>query len=157
MRRTRIARLPLLSLALGGCGPQAPDDATMGRAVRERMGGPTPICLLQYVHLEPAARLPVDEETARHVVDLGSLGLVQVEQAGEVVVLHATARAQPFVRGGQLCLAQYRSGQLKSLADRTVTAGGRTTLVAHITPVVKPAPNVPPHWPASPVSRPSGG
>ena len=140
------AALLALSLALGGCGGQEPNDANIGKAVRERMGGPKPLCLLQYVNLEQRASYPVDEVTARQMVDLSSLGLIEVGQEGEVFMLHATAKAQPFVRGGQLCLAQYRYGKLKSLADKKVTASGLNSLVAHITPVIEPAPNVPPHW-----------
>ena len=135
-----------LSLVLGGCGGQEPNDANIGQAVRERMGGAKPICLLQYVNLEQRASFPVDEETAKQMADLTSLGLIEVEQDGELFTLHATAKAQPFVKDGQLCLAQYRYGKLKSLADKKVTASGLNTLVAHITPVIEPAPKVPPHW-----------
>lgn len=146
MRIAFTAVLLPLSLALGGCGGQEPNDANIGKAVRERMGGAKPICLLQYVKLEQATSYPVDEVTAKQMADLGSLGLIEVEQDGELFMLHATAKAQPFVQDGQLCLAQYRYGKLKSLADKKVTASGLNTVVAHITPVVEPAPNVPPHW-----------
>ena len=148
MRTLLTAVLLPLSLVLGGCGSQKPEpnDANIGQAVKERMGGPKPICLLQSVNLEQLTSLPVSEETAKQIADLSSLGLIEVEQDGELFVLHATAKAQPFVRDAELCLAQYSYGKLKSLSGKKVTSSGLNTLLAHITPVIEPAPNVPPHW-----------
>ena len=146
MRIPALAILAPLALGLGACGDRGPNDANIGRAVRDHMGGARPICLPQYVKLEEPSSDLVDEETAQDVKDLAALGLIQVEREDDVFVMHATARARPFVKGGQLCLAQYRYGKLKSLADSKVTGGGLNTLVAHITPIVEPAPNVPARW-----------
>lgn len=148
MRTLLTAVLLPLSLVLGGCGSQKPEpnDANIGQAVKEHMGGPKPICLPQYVNLEEWTSYPVDEITAKQMVDLSSLGLIEAEQDSEKFILYATTKAQPFVKNGQLCLAQYRYGKLKSLADQKVTSSGLNTLVAHITPVIEAASNVPPHW-----------
>lgn len=146
MRLFPVAILTFLALSLGACSSGEPSDANIGKAVRDRMGGAKPICLPQYVKLEEPTTYPVDEETAKDVADLSSLGLIEVEEEGNVFVLHAMAKAAPFVKDRQLCLAQYRYGKLKSLTDRKVTGSGLNTLVAHITPVIEPAPNVPPHW-----------
>ncbi|MPY68220.1 hypothetical protein F8S09_16310 [Deinococcus sp. SDU3-2] len=137
----------LVAASLSACGNDEPNDANIDQAVRARMGGkPKAICVPEYVKLDEPFRAPVDDRTAQDVEDLAALGLVEVEQGSDVFTLQARPKAQPYIEHGQLCLARYSYGKLKSLADRQVNSGGLKTLVAHITPVVEPMPGVPPHW-----------
>lgn len=147
MRLTpKVTILFLMTLSLSACGNDEPNDANIGQAVKARMGGPKAICLPEYVKLGEPTSSPVDERTEQDVEDLAALGLIRVEEDGDVFTLQVTPKAQPYVEHDQLCLAQYSYGKLKTLADRQVNGSGLNTLVAHITPVVEPAPTVPAHW-----------
>lgn len=143
---TRATILFLTTFSLSACGNDEPNDANIGQAVKARMGGPKAICLPEYVKLGEPVSSPVDERTEQDVKDLAALGLLRVEEDGDVFTLQATPKAQPYIEHDQLCLAQYSYGKLKSVADKRVTDSGLNTLVAHITPVVEPAPTVPAHW-----------
>lgn len=141
------AAILLTMLALSACsGSDEPNDTNIRKAVEARMGGSKLICRPEYVKLNEQAAYPVDERTAQDMADLSRLGLIEVQGDDQVFVLKATPKAQPYVRDGQLCLAQFRYGKLGSVADRKVTSSGLNTLVAHITPIIEPAPTVPAHW-----------
>jgi len=135
----------LLVLSFGD-GRQAPNDANIGRAVRERLGGAAPICAPRHIKVGELVGYPLSDDTARDIADLSSLGLLELEGDDRSVMIRATAKGQPYVRDGQFCLAQYSYGHLKSLADTRVTDSGLNTLVAHVEPVIEPLPNVPAAW-----------
>lgn len=124
-------------------------DRNVMRAVQERMIRPGRLCLPTYVKFGKAEPLPMDEKSAREVADLSALGLVQADAeqtTGEQLVLRVTAKGQPFVAGGQLCLAQYRYGRLKGTADQRVSEGGRAMINAKIEPTIEPLSGVNPEW-----------
>ena len=136
-------------LALSVTNERVLSDGEARQAVQLRLPVPAKMCFPTYADLGQTIGLPTTETTSQEVADLTALGLVEADPeltTSEQLVLHPTAKGQPFVQGSKVCLAQYSYGHLKSVADQHVTEGGQQALVAKIEPKIEALSGVPEAW-----------